>query len=357
MVDRPATTVSTPAKPGQPGPGTLATIARPGIDRDFPPVTDSEIAAEKQRELLQAAIDKKLIKEEEARRLAPWESNLLKNMKCIETSGGVLTVLGADGRTPDIRVKDGCVGCHIEGNVESDKNIDTMLKAAVVTKASFGGPEDGIGDMLTGNWSDEKELLMTIKADQLAGLKSFDEHGQPLDDRKLKDKYPDLDTKMESAWARMKEQNKPQATAQERLGPDQVGAGAHGNSGDDQEKVRNRLEEWASKFKCRDAADRKAVNQYMEKLQQPDLKPTDLVKASNDFLKDIASRGVPEVRRDAQGSTRSVDWALEEISRTASWFASDNGIKAEDNGKVFREFNEVKPTGPAVTPVHPGPSR
>ena len=105
----------------------------------------------------------------------------------------------------------------------------------------------------------------------------------------------------------------------------------------DQESVRDHLEEWASKFECRDAADRKAVNEYLGKLQQPDMKPADLVKASDSFLKDIASRGVPEVRETAPGSTRYVDYMLQKISVATEALASYKDVKVDDRN-LFHEF-------------------
>ena len=105
----------------------------------------------------------------------------------------------------------------------------------------------------------------------------------------------------------------------------------------DQESVRDHLEQWASEFQCRDAADRKAVNEYLGRIQQPGMKPADLVKASDSFLKDIASRGVPEVRESAPRRTRVVDHALENISVATQAFASYKDVKVEDK-YLFQSF-------------------
>jgi hypothetical protein len=120
--------------------------------------------------------------------------------------------------------------------------------------------------------------------------------------------------------------------------------------------VRDHLEEYASKFECRDAADRKAVNEYLGKLQQPGLKPADLVKASDSFLKDIASRGVPEVRETAPGMTRVADYMLQNISVATEAFASLKDVKVDDKD-LFHKFlvsgNVIKAAGP---PAPPGPA-
>lgn len=124
----------------------------------------------------------------------------------------------------------------------------------------------------------------------------------------------------------------------------------------DQESVRDHLEEWASKFECRDGADRKAVSEYLEKLQQPDMKPADLVKASDGFLEDVASRGIPEVRESAPGTTHYTDYMLQKISVATEAFASYKDVKVDDKD-LFHKFlvsgNEIEAQG-STTP--PGPA-
>src|SRR5437868_13070691 len=90
----------------------------------------------------------------------------------------------------------------------------------------------------------------------------------------------------------------------------------------DQESVRNHLEQWASQWECRDTVDRKAISNYLDRLQQPNMTPADLVKTTGDFLKTMADRGVSQVHEIAPGTTRTVDYMLQNMRVAREAFAS-----------------------------------
>jgi hypothetical protein len=70
------------------------------------------------------------------------------------------------------------------------------------------------------------------------------------------------------------------------------------------------------------------------------MKPADLVKASDAFLKDIASRGIPEIRETKPGTTSVADYMLQNIGVATEAFASYNDVKVDDKD-LFHRMEDV----------------